>query len=174
MSLIVYETIWEICKIYEQCYYHFLGWTNDQNKSCTSWWVVQLSCSWLFKMKSFGVSKYCLNLPFLEIQNLNYSNRVTWKYDQNKSCRSWWVLQLSCSSLFHRKSFGVSKSCLKFLFFEIQNLNCSNQVTWKDDQNKSCRSRWFVELCSWQKIYLKSFYHEKLRLNFSSLKFNFF
>ena len=56
---------WEKCKICEQHYYHFLRWRNDQNKSCKSWWVVQLSCSWLFDMNSFGVSKCCLNLPFL-------------------------------------------------------------------------------------------------------------
>ena len=28
----IYETIREICKFCEQCYYHFIGWRNDQNK----------------------------------------------------------------------------------------------------------------------------------------------
>ena len=128
---------WEICKICEQCYYHFLRWRNDQNKSCTSWWVVQLSCSWLFHMKSFGVSKCCLNLPFFEIPNWNGSNRVAWKVFQNKSCRFYWDLQLLCSWIFHLTSFGVWKSCLNFPFFEIQILNCTNKVTWKVLQNKS-------------------------------------
>ena len=29
--------------------------------------------------KSFKVSKSCLKLPFIEIQNFNYSNLVKWK-----------------------------------------------------------------------------------------------
>ena len=37
------------------------------------------------------------------------------------------------------KWFKVSKSCLKLPFIKIQNLNCSNLVKWKDDQNKSYR-----------------------------------
>jgi len=59
-------------------------WTNAQNKSCRAWWVLQLLCSWLFEVKSFGVSKFCLKLSFIEIQNLNFWNNVTWEYDQNK------------------------------------------------------------------------------------------
>ena len=78
------------------------------------------------------------------IQNLNDSNRVTWKVFQNKSCRSCWDLQLLCSWLFHLTSFGVWKSCLNFLFFEIEILNCTNKVTWKVFQNKSCRSWWVL------------------------------
>ena len=148
--------------------------SDEQNKSCRYWWVVQLLCSWLFHLKLLSTPKFCLKLSFVEIQNLNYSNLATWKDDQNKSCRSWWVLQLLFSWLFQFKSFGVSKCCLNLPFLEIQNLNCSNQITWKDDQNKSCRSWWFLELCSWQHFHLKSFYHGKLRLNFLNLKFEFF
>ena len=116
-SNIVYETIREICEICEQWYYHFVGRRNNQNKSCRSCWVLQLLCSWLFEFTSFGVSKICLNVSFIEIQNLNCSNLVTLKYDQNKSCRDWWVLQLWYSSLFQLKSFGVSKSGLNLSFF---------------------------------------------------------
>ena len=116
-SFIVYGTIRERCKFYEQCYYHFVGWRNDQNKSCRSWWVIQLLCSWLFEFKSFGVSKICLNVSFIEIQNLNYSNLVTWKYDQNKSCRDWWVLQLLCSWIFHLKPYASSICCSMFPYF---------------------------------------------------------
>ena len=47
-----------------------------------------------FHLKSFGMSNSCLKLSFLKIQNLSCSHLVTWKHDQNKSCRSWWVLQL--------------------------------------------------------------------------------
>jgi len=102
--------------IYEQFYYHFVGWSNDQNKSYRSWWVQQLLCSWL---KSFTVSKCCLKLSFLEIQILNCSNKVTWKDDQNKSYRSWWVVQLLYSWLFHSKSYALSICCFKFPYFWI-------------------------------------------------------
>jgi hypothetical protein len=30
ISLIVYETIRVMCKIYGQCYYHYIRWPNDQ------------------------------------------------------------------------------------------------------------------------------------------------
>jgi len=60
-------------------------------------------CSCVFEFNSSSDSKFCLKLSFVEIQNLNYSNLVTWKDDQNKSCRSWWVLQLLCSWLFEFK-----------------------------------------------------------------------
>ena len=45
---------------------------------------------------------------------------VTWRSDQNKSCRQWGVQQLLCSRLLLLKSFKVSKSCLKLPFSEIQ------------------------------------------------------
>ena len=50
-------TIREICKFVNNVYYHFVRWTNDQNKSCRSWWVLHLLFSWLFQLKSFTVSK---------------------------------------------------------------------------------------------------------------------
>jgi hypothetical protein len=107
------------------------------------------------------------------MNNVDY-HFVRWRNDQNKSCRPWWVLQLCCWWLLQPKSFAISKSCLKFLFFEIQNLNCSNQVTWKDDQNESGRCRWFLKLCSEQYFHLKSFYYGKPCLNFPNLNFEFF
>jgi hypothetical protein len=48
MSHVVYETLREMCNICEQYYYHFVGWRNDQYKSCMPWWVVQLWYSSLF------------------------------------------------------------------------------------------------------------------------------
>ena len=81
---------------------------------------------------------------FFEIEILNCTNKVTWKVFQNKSCRSCWDLQLLCPWLFHLTSFGVWKSCLNFSFFEIQILNCTNKVTWKVFQNKTCRSWWVL------------------------------
>ena len=72
-----------------------------------------------------------------------------------------------------RKSFVVSKSYLKFSFLKIQNLNCSNQITWKDDQNESCRSWKVIEICSWQLFDFRSC-QEKLCLKYSNLKFKYF
>jgi len=42
---------------------------------------------------------------------------------------------------------------------------------WSNDENKSCRSRKFIKLCSWQIFYLNSFCKGKLRLKFSNLNF---
>ena len=95
--------------------------------------------SWLSYLKPFKVSKSYLKLTFIEIQNLNCSNLVKWKDDQNISCIYWWVLQLWYSWVFQLKSFTLSKCCFKLKLFEFQILNRSNKVTWQDDQNKSCR-----------------------------------
>jgi hypothetical protein len=100
-------------------YSNELGWRNDQNQSCRSWWGLQLLFSWLFQFKSFGVSKCCLNLSFLEIQILNCSNKVTWKDDQNKCYKSCWVVQLLYSWLFYSKSYDLSICCFKFPYFWI-------------------------------------------------------
>ena len=91
-----------------------------------------------------------------------YYHIVGCRNDQNKSCRPWRVLQLCCWWLLHHKSFAVKNYCLKLSFLKIQNLNCSNQVTWKDGQNESCKSRWVLELCSWQLFHLRSSRQEKL------------
>jgi hypothetical protein len=58
---------------------------------------------------------------------------------------------------FHLKSFLVSKSCLKFLFFEIQILNYLNKVTWKVFQNKICRYWWVLQLWCLQHFHFRSF-----------------
>jgi hypothetical protein len=39
------------------------------------------------------------------------------------------------------KSFVIQKFYSKFSYFKIQFLNCSNKVGWRNDQNKSYRSR---------------------------------
>jgi hypothetical protein len=36
---------------------HFVKWRNDKNKSCRSWWVLQLLYSCHFQLKSFSVWK---------------------------------------------------------------------------------------------------------------------
>ena len=80
--------IWKMYPIVNNVYYHFVGWRNYQYKSCKSRWVVQLCCWWLFHLKSLTVPKICLKLSYFEIQILNYSNKVGWRNNQNKSCRS--------------------------------------------------------------------------------------
>jgi hypothetical protein len=41
----IYISTREIYNICEQYYYHYIRWTNNQNKSCRSWKVIEL-CSW--------------------------------------------------------------------------------------------------------------------------------
>ena len=65
---------------------------------------------------------------------LNYSNKVGWKNEQNKSCRSRWFLQLCCWWPFHLKSFSVPNFCSKLSNFEIKILNYKK--IWRNDQIK--------------------------------------
>ena len=110
---------------------------------------------------------YCWN--HLRFQNLVWSCRLLkfkistiqiwsiWKYDENKSCTYWWVLQLWYSRVFQLKSFTLSKYCLKLKLFEFQNLNRSNKVTWQDDQNKTCTCWWVIQLLCLQHFHFRSF-----------------
>ena len=135
---------WEKCKIYEQRYYHFLRWRNDQNKSCTSWWVVQLSCSWLFYMNSFAILKCCLNLPFLifkiwMVQTESHEKFFKIKVVDLVEIYNFYVLDFF---IWHHLVFeNLVWTCY---FFEIKILNCTNKVTWKVFQNKSYRSWWVL------------------------------
>ena len=123
----------------------------------SSWASWSFQCSQLLLLKSFKVSKSCLKLSFIEIQIFNYSNLVKWKYDQNKSCTYWWVLQLWYSQVFHLKSFTLLKYYFKLKLFEFQNLNHSNKVTWQDDQNKSYTCWWVIQLLCLQHFHFRSF-----------------
>jgi len=50
------------------------GWINDQNKSCTSQWVIQLCCCQHFHLKWFTILIF-FNLLYFEIQILNCSKK---------------------------------------------------------------------------------------------------
>ena len=55
-------------------------------------------------------------------------------------------------------------ACVSYTIF-------SNDLGWRNVQNKSCRSRKVIQLCSWQLFYLKSSCQGILCSNFSNLKF---
>ena len=120
ISLIVYETIREICKICEQYYYHFIGWRNDQNKSCRSQKVMKHCSSQLFNFKSSCQEKLYLNFQKFEIWI--FWNDLGWTNSKNKSYRSRKVMKLCCLQPFHLKWFTTSKCCLKFNFEIVEEL----------------------------------------------------
>ena len=75
------------------------------------------------------------------------------------------------------KSFWVSNFGSNLLFFQISNLKGSNFVKWQDDQNKSCRSSWPLQLwCStlifiWDHLVSQNYFSS---FDFNFLKFKFF
>jgi hypothetical protein len=99
-------------------------------------------------------------------QILNYSKKLKWRNDQNKSGTSQWVAQLFCWQLFHLKSFVIPKFYLKFLYFEIQIFHCSHNLERRNNQSKSCRARWDLKTYSWWLLYLKLFTIPKFYLKF--------
>ena len=131
-----------------------------KNKSYRSWWVIQLWYSWPFQLKSFSVTKSCLKLSFVEIQNLNCSNFVTWSNDQNKSCTYRWALQLSCWWIFHLKSVLVPKLILKICILWNSNFDSSNELLWRKDRYKSSRSRWVIQFVCWWLFHEQHIYYD--------------
>ena len=115
----------ELITIYNFYFGHFFIWQSI-SKYCSQIHI-SLILSWTIRETCWFVNNV-------------YYHFVRWRTDQNKSCRSWSVLQLLCSQLFHLKSFTLWKYYFKLPFFEIQILNCENKVTWKDDQNNSCNN----------------------------------
>ena len=53
---------------------------------------------------------------------------------------------------------------------QIWNLNFSNNLGWRKNQNKSCRSRKVIQLCSWQRFYLKSSFSRKTTFEFHTFE----
>jgi len=135
------------------CYYHFVGWRNDQNKSCRSWCVLHLCYLWLFHLKSFTVLTFCLKFSNFEIQILSCSNKVIWRNDQNKCCTYQWGIQLSCWWIFHLKSVLIPKLFWKFSYYEIQILNhqmnsngerTNTKVLYLNDSYNFCFNDFFI------------------------------
>jgi hypothetical protein len=52
-------------KICEECYYHYTGWPNDQNKSFSSSKVIEL-CSWTI----FNLNYFCQDKVHLDFWNV--------------------------------------------------------------------------------------------------------
>jgi hypothetical protein len=88
----VYETLWEMCNICEQCYYHFVGWRNDQYKNCRPWWVVQLWYSSLFQLKPFGFQNHVSSCLFKK----NWKWQVQTKFENPKlfQMKKWLIPKL--------------------------------------------------------------------------------
>jgi hypothetical protein len=108
---------------------------------------------------------------------MNCSNELGWRNDQNRSCRS---LDLNEIYIFLVDYFFIwnhlwfqncvwSSYILRFKFS-----NCSNKLGWRNDPNQSFRSRWDLQLCSWQLLYWKSFTMPKFCLKLSHFEVQFF
>ena len=91
-----------------------------------------MSCTTLLVMTFLAgiicyFSKSCLKLSFFEIQNSNCLNKVWWRNDQNKSCGSWWVLQI-CGLWLFRWSHLLSKNSVIVLIFWNSNFELFKQT----------------------------------------------
>jgi hypothetical protein len=107
------------------------------------WQILSIHCSLILHM--FHIIYITLREMCHIYEQCRY-HFVVWRNDQYKSCRSLWVIQLWYLSRFQLKSFGEPKSCLKLLFFEIQNLNCSNfSYVYIDKTNKITWYRMILE-----------------------------
>ena len=106
----------ELIKIYNFHFGHFFIWQSD--------------------------TKYCSQMTYLLYSFINYTRDmfmnnvyyhfVRWRNDQNKSCRSWCVIQLWYSSLFQLKSFNGWKSHSNLSFFLIWSAQTlSNEKKWQ-------------------------------------------
>ena len=68
---------------------------------------------------NLGFRKLVCRRRNLKITNLNHSNYLKWKVDQNNNCIYWWVEQTWYSKFFNFKSFRVHNIRVKVLFFHL-------------------------------------------------------
>ena len=78
--LIVSWTIREACWFVNNVYYHFVRWRNNQNKSCRSWWVIQLWYSSLFSWNHLMVENLVRTCHFFKFKILKCSNFDKWNF----------------------------------------------------------------------------------------------
>ena len=94
-----------------------------------------------------SISKHCLQIHISLIVswtiretcwfvNNVYYHFVRWRNNQNKSCRSWWVIHLWYSSLFSWNYLVFQNLVRTCHFFKFENLNCSNFVKRKEWPNQ--------------------------------------
>jgi hypothetical protein len=109
-----------------KCYYHYIGWTNDKNKSCRSSEVIQL-CSWFFSISiTFPKVKY---VWIFEIWKFKISTGLKWRNIQNKIVE-------------HEKLWNF---VVHFIWNHIV-----NDFEWRNSHNESCRSQKVMKFCSWE------------------------
>ena len=126
-----------------------LGWKNHQNESCRFCKVMKL-CSWqLFDLKSSYHVKLCLNFKIRIFQTTSDGKTTKIKVVGLEKLRKFVVDNYF---IWHHLVM------LKYVWsFQIWNSNFVNDLRWRNYQNKSCRSRKVMRLCSWQRFHLNSF-----------------
>ena len=111
----------ELITIYNFYFGHFFMWQSI-SKHCSQihiWLIV----SWTIRETCWFVNNV-------------YYHFIRWRNDQNKSYRSWWVIQLWYSSLLIWNHLMVENLVRTCHFLKFENLNCSNFVKWKEWPNQ--------------------------------------
>ena len=127
-------------------------WSNNQNKLCISWEVIEF-CSWqLFDLKSSCQRKLCLNSKNLN-QNFQTTSDVKTTKIKVVGLEKFWNFVvdnfLIWNHLVIENYIWIS---------QIWNSNfVINNLEWGNNQNKSCISQKVMKFCSWQLFYLNSF-----------------
>jgi hypothetical protein len=154
---LIYKILWKvilkesICSIVISEYVVVVKdhrWRSTQNKSSKSRKVTQL-CNWQLFIWNYLSNKNYIWILTLEIQKFQMtSDGETTKpkvVDLKKLCN--FVV-----NFFIWNHLSNKKSCE---YPHIWNLNFSNDLGWRNDQNKSCSSRKVIQLYSWRPFHLK-------------------
>ena len=121
-------------------------WSNNQNKLCISWEVIEF-CSWqLFDLKSSCQRKLCLNS-----KNLNQNFQTTSDVKTTKIK----VVGLEKFWNFVVDNFLIWNHLVNENYVWISNF--VNGLGWGNNQNESCRSWKVMKLFSLQPFHLNSF-----------------
>jgi hypothetical protein len=150
--------MWEVYKICEEFCYHYSGWANNQNKSCSSSKVIELCSRTIYYLNDFCWSKV----------RLNFWNLKIWIFQRVLNGET-----LNMKVVDHAKlwNFVVYKffiwnhivNEIQIWISQIWNSNFVNDLKWKIAQLESCRSQKVMKLCSWQVFNLNPFSASKNR-----------
>jgi hypothetical protein len=159
-------------------HYHFVKWGSAQNKSCRSWWVLQLWYSWLFQLKPFRVSKLSFKYNFLKFKVSNCQTLSNSEMPKIKVVDLDEIYNFGIHDFSNWNLLGFQNLVSSSNFFKIQSFKLSNFIKFKNAHSKSCRPWWDLQLLYLWGFQLKPFSLPKLGFNLSYLFFinnyNFF
>jgi hypothetical protein len=108
-----------------------------QKKSFKWFWESWHTICWTFlDLENFEPFKFWTPLNFIEFSVFRTLTISNWKVMNTKNSQLIRIYKVHLGHFYILHHLVLKESCFQLSFFRIQNLNCSNFYTWRDDQSQ--------------------------------------